>query len=118
MRAAAAIAVRALRGALANGYSSSLASINRSTPSKGSAKTHNVANAAAYSVRHVKSKSPRSICRAEPSDVDRKNSNVRQKILKVTIRCAHTEKKLSEEVAPPSLSFGGKTVCSTKRATP
>src|SRR5437867_7772887 len=112
MRAAAAIAVRALRGALANGYSSSLASIKRSTASKGRAKTHKVANAAAYSVRHVKSNSPRSISRAAPSDVDRKNNNVRHKILKVTIRCAQTEKKLSVNVASPSLSFGGNTVCS------
>src|SRR3989442_13946070 len=103
---------------MANGYSCSPASINRSTASKGSAKTHNVANAAAYSARHVKPNSPRSICRAEPSDVDRKNNNVRQKILKVTIRCAHTEKRLSGQEVSPTLSFGGRTFSSTKRATP
>src|SRR3989442_14343543 len=103
---------------MANGYSCSPASISRSTASKGSAKTHNVANAAAYSARHVKSNSPRSICRAEPSDVDRKNNNVRQKILKVTIRCAHTEKRLSGEVASPSLYFVLNTVGSRKKCTP
>src|SRR5437899_2841581 len=86
--------------------------------SSGIAKTNSIANAPAYSLRQAKFDRPTSISTAARSEVARKNSKVRQKTLKVKIRCVQTESKLSGEFASRTLSLGGKVTCSTSRATP
>src|SRR2546427_5413985 len=92
--------------------------MKRSTISKGREKTNNIANAAAYSLRHAKLNSPPNSCTAARREVARKNNSVKQKTLKVMIRCTQVEKNPSCEFASPTFFCGGKKACSTSRATP
>src|SRR5467141_2566750 len=96
MSVKAASAVRTANGAFANGYSWLLASINRSTTNKGAEKRHNMNNAEAYSARQAKLDRPARNCTAAVSEAARKNAKLRQKTLKVRIRCAQREKTPAE----------------------
>src|SRR6266403_1794176 len=96
MSVKAASAVRTANGAVANGYSWLLDSINRSTTNKGMEKRHSMKNAEAYSVRQAKLDRPARNCTAAGSEVARKNAKLRQKTLKVRIRCAQRETRPTE----------------------
>src|ERR1700741_661782 len=89
-------AVRTAYGAFANGYSWLLASINRSTTNNGRVKRPSMKNAEAYSIRQAKSDRPARNCTAAGSEAARKNAKLRQKTLKVRIRCAQREKTPAE----------------------
>src|SRR2546430_17248008 len=92
MSVKAASAVLKEYGAVANGYSSLLDSINRSTTNKGMEKRQSMKNAEAYSVRQAKLDRPARNCTAAGSEVARKNDKLRQKTLNVRIRWAQREK--------------------------
>ena len=85
--------VRNAYEAFANGYSWLLASSNRSTANKGIEKMLSMNNADAYSLRQAKLDNPARNCVAAWSEVARKKAKLRQKMLKVKIRCPHKEKK-------------------------
>ena len=57
---------------------------------------HSITKAVTYSLRQAKWNSPLRNCTAELSDGDRKNTRLKQKTLKVKIRCAQTDGKLVE----------------------
>src|ERR1700674_3595086 len=96
MTVKAASAVRTEYGAVANGYSWLLSSINRSTTNKGMEKRQSMKNAEAYSVRQAKFDKPARNCTAAGSEVARKPAKLRQKTLKVRIRCAQRENRPAE----------------------
>src|SRR2546421_8791064 len=96
MSVKAASAVLKEYGAVANGYSWLLVSINRSTTNKGMEKRPSMKNAEAYSVRQAKLDRPARNCTAAGSEAARKNTKLRQRTLKVRIRCAQREKTPTE----------------------
>src|SRR5882762_4989561 len=105
MSVKAASAVLKEYGAVANGYSWLLDSINRSTINKGMEKRHSMKNAEAYSVRQAKLDRPARNCTAAGSEVARKNAKLRQKTLNVRMRWAHRE-KMPVEGLSSAASFG------------
>src|SRR5260370_27882904 len=92
MRATLASRVRSAYEAFANGYSWLLASNNKSTINKGMEKRLSMKNTEAYSLCHEKLDNPDKNWVAAPSEGARKNAQLRQKTLKVKIRCPHNER--------------------------
>ncbi len=54
---------------------------------------HSITKAETYSLRQAKWNSPPRNCTAELSDGDRKNTKLKQKMLKVRIRCDQRDRK-------------------------
>src|SRR5581483_1072955 len=105
----------------AKGYSVFAASITRSAMNDGTEKRHSMKNAVAYSLRQAKFDNPERNCAADSMEVARKKAKLKQKMLKVKIRCPQRSKNLLKgrgRVTSSPFLAGGQNKRSRDKTTP